>query len=104
MTGPFELRPADLHAHAGHVREVADDVDLASAAGRAVRAAPGAYGQLCAIVPVMLGALQDVLVDEIADSAEDLRRTAGLVRAAADGYERTDEANAGAISRTREGL
>lgn len=100
MTGPVEVTPADLYAHGGHVHAVADGVDEALAAGRSVRSAPGAYGQLCLIVPIMLGALQDVLLDGIADSAGALHGTGDLVRAAAAEYERVDEDNAAGIART----
>lgn len=100
MTGPIGVRPADLHAHGGHVQAVADGVEEALAAGRAVRAGSGAYGQLCLMVPVLLGALQDVLIDGIADAATAVRDTGDRVRAAADGYERADEENASRLRRT----
>lgn len=87
----FQVQPTDLYAHGSRVLAVADAVDEALSAGQAVRAGAGAYGQLCTLVPVLLGALQDALADGIADSARSLRDTGDALRAVAAGYELTDE-------------
>ncbi|WP_306215788.1 type VII secretion target [Actinoplanes sp. RD1] len=86
MTDRFEVRPADLLAHAGHIGTVAAGVEQAQAAGGAVRAGSGAYGQLCAMVPAMLNVLQGELIDGIADSAASLRDMGDQVRLAARQY------------------
>ncbi|GAA0485878.1 hypothetical protein Ade02nite_09490 [Paractinoplanes deccanensis] len=100
MSGEFSVRPADLVAHGGHVEGVAAQVGEAAAAGRAVRAGAGAYGQLCAMVPAMLDVLQGDLVDGVADSAEALRDTAAKLRATAEHYDATDRAGADVITRS----
>ncbi|GGQ71039.1 type VII secretion target [Couchioplanes azureus] len=98
MPDDLVVRPADLMAHARHVEAVADRVAAARQAGQAVRADAGAYGRLCAMVPVMLGALQDVLVKGVADTADGLLDTGGKVHAVAENYEATDRARATELS------
>jgi hypothetical protein len=100
MTDRFEVRPGDLIAHAGHVDTVAAGVDEARAAGAAVRAGSEAYGQLCAMVPVLLNVLQSELIDGIADSAASLREMGDQVRLTAREYAATDDDNAGRIAGT----
>lgn len=85
------VSPADLEGHARHIEAVADEVAGAGAAGAAVRAGGDAYGQLCGMVPMMLGALQDVLVDAIGAVGEGLRETGGELSRTAREYEASDE-------------
>jgi hypothetical protein len=92
---------ADLVAHAGHVEAVGDRVIAAKQAGDAVRAGSGAYGQLCVMVPVMLGILQDVLISGISTAADSLHDTGGRLRAAAQAYEAADQRSAGAFDGIR---
>jgi hypothetical protein len=75
MTDQVGVRHPELVTHAGHIEAIGDRVSTAASAGAAVRAGNGAYGKLCVIVPVMLNALQDVLVDGINSAAESLRDT-----------------------------
>lgn len=91
------VRPADLISHAGHVEAVGDQVDLTKTAGQATRPGPEAYGKLCTIVPVMLGALQDKVVDGIDAAGHSLHDTAGRLRTAAEAYETTDNDNAATL-------
>jgi hypothetical protein len=94
MSDRIGVRPADLVAHAGHVEAVGDRVATAKQAGAAVRAGSDAYGKLCVMVPVMLGALQDILVDGIGAAADALHDTGGRLRTAAQSYEATDRQRA----------
>ena len=103
MTDRFAVRPADLIGHGGHVDAVAERVEEATAAGRSVQAGTDAYGKLCAMVPVMLGALQGVLVEGLADSADALRGTGEKLRATARHYDGADRAGADAIARSGSG-
>jgi hypothetical protein len=84
------VRHPDLVTHAGTVTAIGDRVGVAAQAGRAVRASSAAYGKLCVMVPAMLGALQDVLVDGIASAADSLHDTATRLRTTAEAYEATD--------------
>ncbi|WP_245923903.1 type VII secretion target [Paractinoplanes atraurantiacus] len=70
MSDRMSVRATELVTHAGHVEAVADGVATAAGAGRAVRAGNDAYGQLCVMVPAMLNALQDILVDGLDECAE----------------------------------
>lgn len=97
MADHVGVRHADLVTHAGHVEAIAGRVATAASAGSAVRAGADAYGKLCAMVPVMLNALQDVLVDGIDAVAESLRDTGGRLRATAAEYETADRRRAGAF-------
>jgi hypothetical protein len=85
------VRHAELITHAGHVEQIGDRVSTAAQAGAATRAGGDAYGKLCSMVPVMLGALQDVLVDGIGSAAESLHDTGARLRTTAAEYESTDQ-------------
>ena len=95
------MRPADLVTHAGHVETVGDRVRTAVEAGKAVRPSSDAYGKLCVTVPVMLGALQDVLVGGIDAAADALHDTGGRLRRAAQSYEVTDQRRAQVTDRIK---
>ena len=94
MTDQVGVRHAELVTHAGHIESVGDRVSTAASAGAAVRAGNGAYGKLCVMVPVMLNALQDVLVDGINSAAESLRDTGLRLRTTASDYEAADRRRA----------
>lgn len=94
MSERLGVRPADLVTHAGHVEAIGDRVDAARQAGGVARAGGDAYGKLCTMVPVMLGALQDVLVDGIGAAADALQDTGGRLRTAAQTYDATDRRRA----------
>jgi len=86
-----EVRPQALISHAIHVESVGDRVGLAAEAGASVVAGAEAYGKLCGMVPVMLGAVQQVVVDGIAAAAESLGDTGARLRTTARSYQETDE-------------
>lgn len=104
MSDRFEVRPADLVTHAGHVETVGDRVRTAKDAGSAVRPSSDAYGKLCVAVPIMLGALQDILVDGIGTAAEALHDTGGRLRQAAQSYEVADQRRAEVTDRIKGAL
>jgi hypothetical protein len=104
MSDVFAVRPGDLLAHGGHIESVADGVQGAAQAAQTVQAGSAAYGKLCVFVPVMLGALHDVLVEGITDSATALRDTGAKLRATASEYDGTDQASADAFGRIGDGL
>lgn len=93
------VRPDDLLAHAGHVDAVADSVATGQQAGNTVRVDVGAYGRLCTIVPILLGYLQDAVLDGLATAVDSLHGTGEQVRAAANAYQSTDAASAADIHR-----
>lgn len=103
MTGEFGVRPRDLTAHAGHVEAVGDQVTTAAEAGAAVRPGPDAYGRLCAMVPVMLGALQDVVVAGIRAEAGALDDTGARLRTTAESYTATDQSSWQTLAGIRDG-
>ena len=98
------VRPADLVAHAVVIEGVAGEVATAKRAGDAVRLDVGAYGKLCTIVPALLNGLSGVLVDGIDTAAGSLRDTGTRLRAAAGGYQATDEQAAATHRRIRDAL
>ena len=104
MTGQFGVRPQGLVTHAGHVQALADQVTTAAEAGAAVRPGTDAYGKLCVMVPLMLGALQDVLVDGIRSAAGALDDTGARLRTTAESYRATDENRRQALQRIRGGM
>ena len=97
MAEQFGVRHGDLVTHAGSVEAVADQVSTAARAGATVRAGNEAYGKLCTMVPLMLNALQDTLIDGIDSAASSLRDTGTRLRATAGDYEATDARNASAV-------
>ena len=90
MDREVSVRRPDLAAHAATVSAIGDQVGVAAQAGRAVRPGPEAYGKLCLMVPVMLDALQDVLVSGIEAAGEALHDSAARLRATAGSYAATD--------------
>jgi hypothetical protein len=100
MAEHLRVRPADLVSHAGRVEAVGDRVATAAQAGAATRPGGDAYGKLCVMVPVMLGALQDVLVDGIATAAESVQDTGARLRATAADYDAADRRGAAALRGT----
>jgi Excreted virulence factor EspC, type VII ESX diderm len=98
------VRPADLAAHAGHLDSVAAGVTTAQQAGTAVRLDAGAYGQLCAVVPVLLGVLQDRLLDGIGTAAESLHDTGQRLRTIASHYQAADAGTAAGLDQVRDRL
>ncbi len=104
MTDRFGVRPDDLVAHAGHVEAIGDQVTTAAEAGAAVRPGPDAYGKLCVMVPVMLGALQDVVVDGIRSAAGTLDDTGARQRTTAESYAATDGGSRQSLLRFRGGM
>ncbi|MEU4243590.1 type VII secretion target [Actinoplanes sp. NPDC026619] len=100
MTDQFSVITQDLAAHSRTVATIGDGVKEAGDAGGTVRAGGDAYGQICSFLPPLLGVLQDVLIQGIADSAADLQDTAGKLRATVDEYESVDANSADAITRS----
>ncbi|XVU22908.1 type VII secretion target [Actinoplanes sp. CA-054009] len=97
MSDRVSVRSTELVTHASHVEAVADGVATAAGAGRAVRADNGAYGQLCVMVPAMLNALHDILVDGLDECAESLRDTGAKLRVTAGEYDASDAYSAGLL-------
>ncbi|MBL7260589.1 type VII secretion target [Paractinoplanes lichenicola] len=103
MSDHVGVRPGELVTHAASVAAIGDRVDQAARAGSAVRAGPGSYGKLCLLVPAVLGALQDTLVDGITAAGAALHDTAARLRATAEGYDGVDRRRAGEFDRIRGG-
>jgi hypothetical protein len=91
VTRPVRVTPDDLRRHAGHLDAVADELDTARQAGNATRPGTDAYGQLCTLVPAMLGQLQAPLVEAIGAAAESVRDTADALVRTASNYEFIDQ-------------
>jgi hypothetical protein len=91
MSDQVGVRHAELITHAAHVEAIADRVSTAAQAGATVQAGGDAYGKLCVMVPVMLNALQGVLIDGITAAADSLHDTGGRLRTTAQDYEATDQ-------------
>jgi Excreted virulence factor EspC, type VII ESX diderm len=103
-TDRLGVRHADLVTHAGHVENIAGKVTTAAEAGSTVRAGGEAYGKLCVMVPVMLNALQDVLIDGINAAAESLQDTGARLRTTATEYETTDQQRATTFKTIGDGM
>ncbi|MEK8104906.1 type VII secretion target [Micromonospora sp. M12] len=86
----IHVDPDDLTAHAARLDRCAGSIDTAQQAGQHVRLGADAYGQLCAVMPVLLDGLQRTLVDGIGAAAASVRDTAEKVRTGADRYRSSD--------------
>ena len=86
----IQVSPGDLGAHAGHLDGIADALTVARQAGQSVRLDADAYGQLCALVPVLLDQVQRILVDGVDTAARSVGDTADRLRTVAGRYEDTD--------------
>ncbi|MCG5463432.1 ESX-1 secretion-associated protein [Micromonospora sp. MED01] len=86
----IQVDPDDLAAHAARLDRCASSLDTAQQAGQHVRLGTDAYGQLCAMMPVLLDGLQRTLVDSIGGAAASVRDTAGRLRVGADRYRESD--------------
>lgn len=91
MTQPVQVTPDELRRHAGHLDAIAEELGTARQAGDATRPSTDAYGQLCTMVPVMLGRLQAPLVEAIGAAAQSVRDTADALIGTASDYEITDQ-------------
>ena len=100
MSDHFGVRQSDLAAHAGTVAAIGNRVAAAALAGAAARAGGDAYGRLCVMVPIMLNALQDVLIGGIDEAADSLQDTGSRLRAAAQDYTGADERGRSALRGT----
>lgn len=101
MTDGLAVTPADLVAHAGQLERIADTLTTARQAGQATRLDSGAYGHLCGMLPVLLGGLQQLVIDGIDTAAHSVRDTAGRVRTAANGYDEADRRSETALNQLR---
>ncbi|MFC5941909.1 type VII secretion target [Micromonospora harpali] len=86
----IRVDPGDLTTHAAHLERCADSLDTARQAGQHVRLGVDAYGQLCAIMPVLLDGLQQTLVGGVDAAARSVRDTATRLRSGAEGYRAAD--------------
>jgi hypothetical protein len=98
------VTPADLRAHAARVDEIAGQITTAKQAGDAVRLDAGAYGKLCAMLPVLLGGLQGLVIDGIDAASQSLRDSGERLRTAAQSYQTTDNNVAARHDRIRNAL
>ncbi|TNH24926.1 ESX-1 secretion-associated protein [Micromonospora orduensis] len=86
----IQVDPDALTSHACHIDRLADRVDTARRAGQHVQLGADAYGQLCALMPVLLDGLQRTLVAGIGAAAESARDTSDRLRTGADRYRASD--------------
>lgn len=90
--------PAELVQHAGRLDTASDEVATGKAAGDTVHLGTDAYGRLCVMVPILVDGLQRMLVAALAAGSDSLRDTAERLRAAAAGYQQTDERRGQAVA------
>lgn len=100
MSDEFSVITQDLVAHARTVGTIGDGVREAADAGRSVRAGGDAYGKICTFLPPLMGVMQDILIQGIADSAGDLVDTAEKLRVTAEHYDSTDASSADSLMRS----
>lgn len=97
----YQVDPDDLTSHAAHIERNADGLDTARQAGQHVQLSVDAYGQLCAIMPLLLGGLQRTAVDGIAGAVASVHDTAEKLRDSADRYRASDASAEQLLRETR---
>ncbi|MFG1866980.1 type VII secretion target [Micromonospora arborensis] len=98
----IQVDPDDVTAHAGRLDRCAGNLDTARQAGQHVRLGGDAYGQLCAMMPMLLDGLQRTLLDGVGAAAESARDTAGRLRLSADRYRGSDARASRLLDQTRQ--
>ncbi|GGO31793.1 type VII secretion target [Micromonospora parathelypteridis] len=98
----IQVDPDDLTAHAARLDRCAGNLDTARQAGQHVRLGGDAYGQLCAMMPMLLDGLQRTLVDGIGAATGSVRDTAGRLRTSADRYRSSDARASHLLDQTRQ--
>lgn len=86
----FAVSPAEVRAHADHLRQIAVEVNAATEAAQYVRLHPEAYGKVCSFVPDELNRLSAPLVDGLRAIVESLNNTAARLEVAAEAYGAAD--------------
>ncbi|HEX8632047.1 MAG TPA: hypothetical protein VF755_28135 [Catenuloplanes sp.] len=81
---------AAVARHAGSVDHAAEAMDTGRQAAAQVQMGAEAYGQLCAFLPGLIGAVADRAVTALGESASALRETALSLRSAVAAAEDTD--------------
>jgi hypothetical protein len=91
MTGFFEVRPADLRAHADKIDRLAARLGEALFAARHVSMQDDAYGKLCQFIPRYMNELEQQAYDALAAGQNGVTEIATNVRHTADEYDRRDD-------------
>lgn len=100
----IQVAPDDLIRHATRLDHSAGNLDTARQAGQHVHLGADAYGQLCAVMPLLLDTLQQTLVHGVDTAADSVRDTAGRLRTSADRYRASDARAEQALRRVRNRL
>ncbi|WP_320064387.1 type VII secretion target [Micromonospora sp. RTGN7] len=98
----IQVDPADLNRHAARLDRSAGNLDTAGQAGQRVRLGAEAYGQLCAVMPLLLDGLQQTLVHGVDAAAGSVRDTAGRLRTGAERYRASDARAERLLQRVRD--
>ena len=86
----YQVNAEHLRAHGGQLDRIADRVENARTAGDSVRLGADAYGEFCAVVPLLIGGLQSVVNDVLTDARNSLRGSGDQIRATAQLYEEAE--------------
>lgn len=87
----IEVEPAALPARAAHVDPVADELRTARWAGKAIGPGSGAFDRLCVAAPMLLGWLQDTVIDAVSTAARSLHDSGDRLRQTPTGYRASDQ-------------
>ena len=87
----YGVTPPALANHAARIESLADEVAKAKQAGDQIQLGAGAYGQLCTMVPMIIGFLQGLVISGLEDANQSLKHTGEQLRAVAKQYEHAEE-------------
>jgi uncharacterized protein YukE len=97
----YQVTPQALTAHASRLDGIADSVGNAKQAGTSVQLGANAYGQLCTMVPLIIGALQGLVISGVDDAIQSLHHTSDQLRTSAATYQGHEEQLQQAFDRLR---
>jgi hypothetical protein len=99
MSAPdhFSVQQSDIYSHAGTLRDLADEIELAKDGASRVTLGRDAYGLVCQAIPSLLEPLHSAMVESLTSVVDALLDTSDRLRTAWEGYAATDDAAAGRL-------
>ncbi|WP_184451016.1 type VII secretion target, partial [Actinoalloteichus hoggarensis] len=93
MSEAYDVVPEDLVAHASHLDALTDRLNTAISAAETVSMSDDAYGLICQFLPPIINPMEEEGITALNAAVEGITTSAENVRATADQYLDTDDAN-----------
>ncbi|MFD8497583.1 type VII secretion target [Amycolatopsis sp. NPDC059657] len=93
----FEVVADDLVAHASHLDGLSDRLKTVVAAANTASMDDGAFGLLCAFMPLIVNPMEEKAHEALSASVEGVHTVGDNIRAAAKAYRDGDDTNSAAF-------